>query len=645
MRSWWGPWFPDAVSPKRWLGPWFPDGSPDPVVIPPVPPVGVATFALDLESGSQLTMSWITDIIKSYAGLETRSSSLDAPKRKIAGQAYLIGDATRSMRARIARYAAIGSPFTLALPYEELTLIDDSVGGQVFVASTANADWAVLGTTVVVRNGQQTIQGVVQAVDSGSITLDVSPGALGISGGSIMPCIAVFLDPQQGFARFPGRKSSNDDPDIVELWAVNCTAIPFGFESSARAAFAALTDSTGALHDMVILFPTIGPFGNMFSLTVVGDSVFDTGDVTLSGDAYTFHFKIGVTTVADLVASDVGTFFGISGSYDPTAVLIAGDAIGPVFLMNGADKNWGTMGAGAALMTYAGRPVWDRRIQVDGTVLDSVQSLTEIIDMGGVPINIGSALRSDWGRGVLLRGETLPVPPTHAFGARTDDNGEIDVTSIPAGTIGNGRTVELIADGAGTGTYVDGDAAEFHFENGVTTYADMAAAGASSSRFTFSVFRNGPLQFGSTITLHGATDETMSPLWQWLKLFLSTVQGRRRAFWLPTWRNDLAALEIGTNSITIEGPGESSGDFFAWYPSLRDRIQTIEDDGTVTYTQITGATDNGDGTVTLTIAATLASVPTLVSWLELCRFESDDFPVKFTGSWIEFSGIAHVVTQ
>jgi hypothetical protein len=128
--------------------------------------------------------------------------------------------------------------------------------------------------------------------------------------------------------------------------------------------------------------------------------------------------------------------------------------------------------------------------------------------------------------------------------------------------------------------------------------------------------------------------------WQWLKLFMATVKGRQKAFWLPTYRDDLPFVSKAANVITVEG------DVAAWYPAQRQHVQVEETSDTITRAEITAAVDNGDGTWTLTIGTTLAtSSVRRVSWLERCRFESDEFTFAFNAQGFSFGAIARVVQQ
>lgn len=545
--TYWGNHFPDAAGATKYWSTHFPDGTPAAALWPGVGPAGAATFVLQLASGAKFTMSWVTDIVKTYSGKEYRSSLLDLPKIKVNGAAYLTGGTTRQQRARLARYAAIGSVFSLALPNEEMTLVADASSTTVFVNNTTTCDWMVVGQRVSVVDGSTTgggsVDAVIQSFTSNTVVLDVAPGSFGRRGCRLMPRIPIYLDPQQGFVRYPTN-------DATEQWQLVGTAATFGFQSDARMAKAALSASSGALAATVIYYINTGPAGNTYSIAFVADGA-GAGNVTIVGTAYTYHYQSGVTTML-AVLFNLASVFGFTGTFDPTAVLVAGDAIGPITLSGGADKVWGNMGVGATVNTYNSHPVWDRGIATNGSASDSLQSLSELVDLNGVPIAIGTADAADWGRAIAIS----------------------RITAIE---------------------------------------------------------------------------------WQWIKAFLATVRGRQRAFWLATWRPDLVWVGVGgTDPITggpymvIQGPGDIYGGIDAWWPSQRNRLQVIQTDGTVTYAMINAVVDNGNGTLSLSLTLNTAmtgAAVSMLSWLDLCRFESDDFEFTFDADEFSLRAQARAVLQ
>jgi hypothetical protein len=404
-NPWWGSWFPDAAGVSRSFGSWFPDGVTAATIIQPTGPGGAATFLL-LESGSKITYSWATDVQKTYSGKEYRPQALDDPKRTFVGSATLLGDATRTMRTRLARFAAIGSTFLIAVPFEAISITANSTGKMIPTTDTTSSDWAAVGQRVAVVDGNgNAIDATVQALTASSITIDVAPGSLGNRGGMIMPTVPVFLDPQMTFDRFR--------VNAVERWNLNARAAVFGWPINGRAAFAALADfaivPAGNLANVVIKATAVGAQGNSISIRFLGDLTGTTAPYrTGTGNTYVFHFSPANTTSAAMVAVINGTVtLTVAGSYKPTVTLTTGDAIGPFALSNGSDLSYGPMGAGATIATYAGRPVWTKGVQVEQTANDSIQSLAEIVDLGGIPISIGTAKQADWGRALYLNRTSL----------------------------------------------------------------------------------------------------------------------------------------------------------------------------------------------------------------------------------------------
>jgi hypothetical protein len=455
----------------------------------------------------------------------------------------------------LAKFAAQGQPFQLALPFEEATLIADSVGAVVHVSDTTKLDWAVLGQRVAVVNVDEVtklivvaVPAIVQAVGSNTITLDVSPGNVGRTGGRIMPTVPVLLNPQQGFAKYP-----NPEP-MVEAWAIDARRVsPFGFQQNGTNAFAALASATGGrFHDATAVSALAGAAGNGLSIQFTPDGP-SPGAVTTSGGTVTFHYSPGVTTSAQAVLA-LRPWFNFLGPVVPGTLGSPIDSFGPVALAGGVDQIYGYMGRGATVTVFDGRPVWDRGVQLSGaTASDSIHAMTETIDIGAVFEDIGPANTSDWGRQVSL---------------------------------------------------VSADPDEF----------------------------------------------------QWLKAFLGTVQGRRRAFWMPTQVEDLVPVSLAPGVLVVSS---TEGDMFTWYPRLRDHVQVWLPDGTRIYVKIGSAIDNGDGTITITIAlcsdaayasggggATLTGDSVgMVSWMERCRLEQDQVDAAWKGATVTFDQQGRVVQQ
>jgi hypothetical protein len=499
-------------------------------------PDGVATF-FGVEVGFKVTLTWASDVRTHVNGTEQRASSLDRPKQHFDGQVMLLGDAPRGVRSKLARYAAANVPFLLGLPHESLDLLDDADGATLAVSPTwlAKSDWAEIGQRVLVCKGKLASTGIIQHKTSSTITLDTAPGDAGVAGGLVMPAMAIYLEPQQDFARFKV---------AAETWSLSARAAIFDFALPRAGIDLGQYDAawTGAF----IASRLDGIEGNVVDFQLDPDPGNAAGGTLFEGVGVTTiaRMKGGTDTLADLAAlinSQSGNF-QLVGDYDGGAVIGAGDA----FLATAAGgASAGNFGIGATLVTYAGLPVWHKPLKNPNTVNDPVHALSEIIDLGGVPYPIGMA--------------DYPV---------------------------YGRALTIESDGP---------------------------------------------------------DD-----WQWLKLFLATVRGAQGVWWLPTYRDDFTWVSSGVLSLTVRTDDES--DIGAWYPKQRDRLMVRQTDGTVTYVRISGTpTDNGDGTMTLTIDATLSDEDVeKVSWLEPCRFQGDTFEVTFNGGrsfTMTADAQAHAVTD
>lgn len=224
--SYWGPHFPRRSRGRRsYWGSHFPD--PDLGVILSPAPQGVASFAMRLEEGARLTLTWSTGVSKSESGAERRSSNDPDPDIALEGDAILVGDDAREARARIARYAALGSVFSIGAPWEEITLAADAVGNTLnVVRDPSETDWAEPGVRAIVWHPDH--GGVAVTVQSSTATtLDVypQPGACGNRGGVVMPAIQSYLDPQQTISRFPVGPGDQN----AERWSVSGVAAVPGF--------------------------------------------------------------------------------------------------------------------------------------------------------------------------------------------------------------------------------------------------------------------------------------------------------------------------------------------------------------------------------------------------------------------------------
>ncbi len=541
----WGPLFPDVrgVFSKPFWGALWPDPGDPLVLVPPTEPAGVATFAIDLEDNLDLTLEWQTDIFKAYNGTEQRRALLDNPRQRISGSALLVGaSAVLTMRSKLARFAATGQPFSLGLPYESMVLTADAASTTVTVNATTllACDWANPGQRVlIVASNRTSFEAVIQSASGVTLGLDIAPGVVGKAGGYVMPMVSIHLEPQQSFNRYR-------NPEGFELWKIDARLAGFGFRKSPRSSFLdieATYPASGNLVGVIVQAREPGVAGDDIRVSFDDDSLSGV-DFTEVGDEITVHFVPGVSTVGEVTTliNANASFVKCVGSWNETFVLGSADTFALTFLDGGSEGDYVADGMGATVALHASRPVFDRGTINESTIDEPLQAMNEIVELGGIPANVGQAAVSDWGRVVAI-------------------------------------------------------------------------------------------------------DRKQGAEWQWLKRFLATVRGRAVAFWLPTWRRDLIAVSKATNTLTVEGPDDADGGFFSWYPNRKD-IQILQADGTINRVTITAAVDNGNGTITLTIGATLsASAISLVSWLELCRFETDAIPVHFQGGRFQINTMARVVTR
>lgn len=540
-------------------GPHFPDTDPLVLMISGIGPAGSATFALALEDGFQVTYSWGCGVIKTYSGLESRLATLDDPKQVYTGPALVLGANNAAARLQLQQFAALGQAFLLGLPYEALTLTGAPSGTTLPVTSTALSDWALPGQRVVVTAvvGDQivAVNAVIQSVTSTTIVVDTAPGSvIGTASAQVMPAVAVYLDAQQAFDRYP-------PAGAIETWTIKATAAFFGYFSAPVTALLSLASpitTSGTLTGVTLTAIAQGSAGNAVSVQFEAASLGLGINVsyTESGTSALVRFRAGTCTMTQLVAAILAgsTLIAVNGTYTGTATLQATtDEFGPIDLAGGFDQEPGTMGLGATVKQYFGRPLWDRGIESTGTVGDTMHSMVEVVDdVGALPFSVGMATTPDYGRALSLT-------------------------------------------------------------------------------------RN------------------LGPDFQWLKAFLFALRGAQVAFWLATYRADMAGIGNGpgggtTGTILVSS---ANGDVFTWWPLVRQHVlitQGVHD----YHCQVTAAVDNGNGTITLTLATDPADVSAVlpaattmdcISWLELCRMETDDAPVAFRGGLFSMQTTARVVTQ
>lgn len=660
VPSYWGPHFPRGFSIFSYWDGHFPEGVKPRVIYAPAPH-GVATLSLIQESGLKLTLEWKTDVAKFRDGSEKRASLRDYPLERYDGGVTMVDDEVTKWRSTIMRTIHTGAPFQLALPYDDLTLRAPATATIAYVYTTTKSDWINYGQRVLVVSPEETtVEGVIQSWTSDSITLYVTSGNLvtvGAIGGRVMPLRTVFLEGQQGFARYPNPDTS------VEAWQVRATALRGGYQTSGVAAELACETlfASGNLDGLTFYAKSLGTDGNNITIETTADALTDGGELVEDVDAQTVHLKFSGsgTTLRQFVdlakSSDI---VGIEGDYDQSLTMQDGDdEISATNLAGGVDAGVTEIGQGVSVTAYRDKPIWDRQIRVDGTASDSVQALTEITQYVGVPSNFGTATRPDWGRQVSIlrnsrdeyqwlrrflhlvkgRWKSWWLPTYRAdlvwistlsgsaavkaslpleLVAHSGNLDSLTIRALVAGVAANLITVQTTADALTSGGEYTEDV------TGLTIEAKFS--GEDTTPTQFKTLINGGSALVEVIgTAGGGTVATGDDEFGPVQLF-----GGRDA--VPS-------------KIKIDG---TRGQFFDWYPKIRD-IQVVYADNSAQYVRITDAVQNSDDTITLSVDDGLDDGQdiVLISWIELVRLESDEVNITFSGPKFEMEEQARVVQR
>ncbi len=372
---------------------------------------GAITFAYKLDSGCAVTYTWATDVFRSDSGIERRASLLDAPRQAYKGFAVVTGDDVRANRATLVRYASLGLPFRVGLPWEELTIIEDPDGAVIHVDPDAFAacDWAsIVGQRIIVMgaDGTSSVLGAIVSASAGDVTLDEPAGDVGNAGGRVMPTIEIYLEAQQGFSRY--NRVDGNDQSTVERWQLNARANEFGFATPAVAASLPLEGlaMSGVLDDVILVARIPGVGGNAITVQFSDDALTSGGEFIEVVEDGLLHVKYegDTTTAAELAALLFSSeLVEMTGTWNDADVLAASDdEFSETPMSGGIDADYAEVGVGATLVTYDGFVVWDRGVDSTSQVSDSVQLCTDIIDLGGVLSAVGDKTNPDWGRQLNL---------------------------------------------------------------------------------------------------------------------------------------------------------------------------------------------------------------------------------------------------
>lgn len=122
-----------------------------------------------------------------------------------------------------------------------------------------------------------------------------------------------------------------------------------------------------------------------------------------------------------------------------------------------------------------------------------------------------------------------------------------------------------------------------------------------------------------------------------LREFVDARRGRARPFWMLAWQQDLelsADLAPGAGALTVRERGYTSMIFPAGNGRRHVAVRGLPG-GAFHYRKVTASVDNGDGTETLTLDATvpdaLPAATTFTTFLRFSRLEEDEQRIDWAG--------------
>lgn len=163
---------------------------------------GAATFAMLVDDGASVTYAWQTDVTKSLSGLEQRAACRNKPRQRYEFSTLMTDAQHRALLSTFAGYAVDAPLFLLGLTYEAAVVIS-STASTITVDDLALSDWAAPGQRIVVvsPDGDQG-EAVVQAAVGDTLNILVDLTSIAVEGALVMPAVGVYLDAEQGLARY-----------------------------------------------------------------------------------------------------------------------------------------------------------------------------------------------------------------------------------------------------------------------------------------------------------------------------------------------------------------------------------------------------------------------------------------------------------
>jgi phage-related protein len=173
-------------------------------VVPPFGGAGADTFIVDAETGSKVTYTWATTVMKGKAGLEQRAQNLNRPRQRYDFTVTMEDSRARELLSMLASSSISAPVFLLGLPHEERTIISDATATTIEIDATAATltDWAYPGQRIVIIAKDGTLASThITLVTGGTLTVfnDVSAKAKAFA--RVLPAMQVHIDPNQSWAR------------------------------------------------------------------------------------------------------------------------------------------------------------------------------------------------------------------------------------------------------------------------------------------------------------------------------------------------------------------------------------------------------------------------------------------------------------
>lgn len=194
--------------------------------MPAIGAAGAATFATAFDGDVSITHSWRTDVLKSWSGLEQRTSLLAKPRQRYEFEALLREDQQRLILATLAQYGAAGSLFYLGLAHEALP-IASATSSTVACFDLSTCDWAQDDQRIVVVAGALQAETWITSVSSNTLNVnDDLTAVASIPGAYVMPLMGVRLDPQQALPRYERKLARWKLTALAERFRYGATGEP-----------------------------------------------------------------------------------------------------------------------------------------------------------------------------------------------------------------------------------------------------------------------------------------------------------------------------------------------------------------------------------------------------------------------------------